>query len=79
MTQLPTNDLRVYIWVRKNLPSKEQFVVQAAHAALEAGIYFGEKTADPYTICLLEAKDEETLKEIMRALEAAGISYKAFI
>lgn len=69
----------VYILVRKDLPSKEDILVQAAHAALESGLYFGEKGADPYFFCVLEVENEDQLKEAMYEAEARDIRFRGFI
>ena len=68
----------IYLMVRKDLPSKEQCLVQAAHAAMEAGIYFGKKTAEPYTFCVLQAENESELKGFAEFLTLDGIAHRPF-
>ena len=76
--QMPKLPEYVYIFCRKDL-SKEQCIVQTGHACMEAGIYFGKKTASPYYFCLLEVENECILKEVMRWLSTeTNIQYRAF-
>lgn len=69
----------VYIVVRKDLHPKSYIAVQAGHAAMESGIYFGKKTAEPYYFCMLEVQNENKLKQVMSDLNLTDISYRAFI
>ena len=69
---------RIYILVRKDLPSMEQICVQSAHAALESGLHFGNKSDVVYTLSLLEIKDEKELFEWTKNLALSGIRFKVF-
>ncbi len=72
------NPLYCYLFTRKDL-KPEQICVQTAHAAMEAGIYFGKKTAEPYYFAWLEVPDESALKCLMWTLEQTDIRYRAFV
>jgi hypothetical protein len=66
--------------VRTDLPSHEQICVQATHAGIEAGTYFGDcSRAEPYTLLLFEAPNEEGLRFQLMYLDSKGINYRYFV
>ena len=65
-----------YIFVRTDI-SYEQQVVQAAHAALEAGFEF-DKPSVTSSIVLIPAKDMGELHMIAARLEENQIQFKMF-
>lgn len=65
-----------YIFVRTDI-SLEQQLVQASHAALEAGFTF-EKPAQTSSIIMIPAKDQEDLHAIGDRLERHGIRFHKF-
>lgn len=62
-----------YLFIRKDLTGPQQ-IVQAAHAALEAGHRFGEHS---HLICF-GAQDEEDLLKQARYLDQQGIKFQMF-
>ena len=56
------NNPYTYIILRKDI-SKEQQIVQAAHAALEAGFRFKKPDGDVSSLIVLEVENEQELKE----------------
>ena len=67
-----------YIFVRKDM-KMVYYIIQAAHAAQEAGIAFGaHKSNLPIHVCLFEMKDEKELFKTAKYLEQNGIQYKMF-
>jgi hypothetical protein len=67
----------VYVFVRKDLPLTDQ-MVQASHAALEAGIAFGAKSKEPSSLIMLAVKDKESLIEAEEHCLHAGIDTEMF-
>ena len=65
-----------YILVRKDI-SPEQRVVQAAHAALEAGFRFQKPDETSYLI-VLEVANEQELNEAAQVIESRGIKFYKF-
>lgn len=62
-----------YLFIRKDL-SGPQRIVQAAHAAHEAGEHFGSHSH----MALMGASDERELMKIAKHLDANGIRYRMF-
>jgi len=67
----------VYVFVRKDLPLTDQ-VVQAAHAALEAGIVFGAVSKEPSSLIMLTVPDAESLHRAKAHCEYCGIRSEMF-
>lgn len=65
-----------YIFVRTDI-SIEQQLVQASHAALEAGFTF-EKPVQTSSIIMIPAKDQEELYAIGNRLELHSIKFHMF-
>jgi len=65
-----------YIFIRTDLSPAQQ-LVQASHAALEAGFEF-EKPSKTSSIIMLPAKDKSELYEIHDRLDRYGIKHKMF-
>jgi len=65
--------------VRADLPSKEQILVQATHAGIEAGVHFGRKEDNPYTLLVFVAKDEFELRQQMVAMEKSKVRFRYFV
>jgi len=67
-----------YVFVRKDM-KMVYYIIQAAHAAQEAGIAFGaHKSGLPIHHGLFEAKDEKDLFKIAKHLDANKIDYVMF-
>lgn len=66
----------MYIFIREDL-THEQQIVQASHAALEAGFRFDAPTETTH-IVLIGAKDEMKLREIQLHLEDTRIEHEIF-
>lgn len=78
-----TNDQEIlcsylYIFVRKDLPSKEQITVQACHAAIEASRHFLTKETFHPSLVVLQVDNEEDLEEVTLYLREHGIGCKEF-
>lgn len=65
-----------YIFVRTDIPFEQQ-LVQASHAALEAGFHF-QKPERTSSIIMFAAKDQAELHEIAQRLDRYGIKHKMF-
>lgn len=65
-----------YIFVRTDI-SYEQQLVQAAHAALEAGFEF-DKPHETSSIIIIPAKNKDELYKIAARLETNRIQFKMF-
>ena len=65
-----------YVLVRKDI-SPEQRVVQASHAALEAGFRFSQPDETSYLI-VLEVANEHELNEAAQVIESSGIKFYKF-
>ncbi len=68
----------MYVLVRTDLPLAQQ-IVQAAHAAHEAGIHFGDKLVHPSSLVLIGVGSEAELRAEYDRLIAAGIPLTLFI
>ena len=67
-----------YIFVRKDM-KMVYYIIQAAHAAQEAGIAFGaHKSGLPIHFGLFEMRDEKELFKTSKYLEQNGIRFKLF-
>jgi len=66
----------VYTFIRKDI-SKEQQIVQTAHATLQAGFVF-EMPAEISNLVLLEVENEAELKMISEKLYEIGICHYMF-
>ncbi len=66
-----------YVFVRTDLPLPQQ-LVQAGHAALEAGASFGRKSKDPASLIILQVKNKIKLQEALDKIQAEGIKIEAF-
>jgi hypothetical protein len=66
----------MYIFIREDL-THEQQIVQASHAALEAGFQFSAPKETTH-IVLIGAKDEDKLKQIQLHLIDNGIEHEIF-
>ena len=54
-------------------------MVQSNHAALEAGIFFGDQTQDePSSLILIAVKNQDKLEKAMKELEEKGIKFVPF-
>lgn len=69
-------DPYVYVLLREDLPP-EQLIVQAAHAALEAGFSF-EKPGETARLVLLAVPDREALAAAAQRLARHGIEHHMF-
>lgn len=67
----------VYILVRQDI-GLEQQLVQASHAALEAGFRFQMPTHDTASLIMLSAKDMPALQAAALDLEENGIDHHLF-
>lgn len=68
----------MYVFVRKDLPIQQQ-LVQSNHAALEAGIAFGNKEqTEPSSLILIAVKNTYQLEKAMKDLESKGIKFISF-
>lgn len=68
----------LYVFVRKDLPTKEQIAVQACHAAIESARYHVHQNADHPSLVILQVSDERELETISLYLEENGIRFKGF-
>lgn len=66
----------VYVLVRGDL-SPEQTIVQASHAALEAGFMFN-KPAEVSSVIICKVSDRTALEEASARLESHGIDHHLF-
>lgn len=67
-----------YVFIRRDM-KMVYYIIQAAHAAQEAGIKFGaHKSGLPIHHGLFEAKDEKDLFKIAKYLDAHKIPYVMF-
>lgn len=66
----------MYIFIREDL-SKPQQIVQASHAALEAGFTF-QKPKTTTHIVLIGTKNQAELRETAEYLERHGIEFEMF-
>lgn len=66
-----------YVFVRTDIPVEQQ-MVQAAHAALEAGIKFGKVSVEPASVIILQVPNKEKLEEAMKYTIESGISCEMF-
>lgn len=67
-----------YIFLRKDM-KMVYYIIQAAHAAQEAGIAFGaHKSGLPIHFGLFEVKDEKELLKVSKYLSKNGIKFKMF-
>lgn len=68
----------MYVFVRTDLPIQQQ-MVQSNHAALEAGIFFGDKEQDePSSLIVIAVKNQAKLEKAMKDVEAKGIKLIPF-
>jgi hypothetical protein len=67
----------VYIIVRKDI-KKEYQLVQACHAALEAGFAFSAKEGVIHHLVVLEVANEWELDEVSICLNEENIKFKKF-
>lgn len=65
-----------YILIRKDLPHSVQ-VVQAAHAAMEAG-FVAPKPSEPVNFAVLGVENEEQLLHYAERLTKVGINFEMF-
>jgi hypothetical protein len=65
----------IYTFIRKDL-SPEQRIIQIGHACFEAGKRFGD--SEIQNLVLLEAKDQNDLKQIAWMLECRNIEFYMF-
>lgn len=67
----------VYVLVREDI-SLEQQMVQASHAALEAGFRFQQPAGDTSSLILLSIPNRESLENAARELQLVGIDHHMF-
>lgn len=68
----------MYVFIRVDLPLQQQ-LVQSNHAALEAGIAFGNKEqSEPSSLILIAVKNTYQLEKAMKDLETKGVRFIAF-
>lgn len=67
----------MYVFVRKDLPLTDQ-MVQASHAALEAGIVFGAGSKEPSSLIVLSVPDKDALLAAQAYCEEQGIETELF-
>ena len=78
MTQITKPKTWVYVFVRTDLPIQQQ-MVQSNHAALEAGIFLGDKTQDePSSLIVIAVKNKAKLEKAMLDLTSKGIEFVPF-
>lgn len=53
-------------------------MVQAAHAALEAGIKYGRLSVDPASVIILQVPNKEKLEAALRHTQECGIACDMF-
>jgi hypothetical protein len=66
----------MYIFIREDL-SQAQKIVQASHAALEAGFVYDQPNGSTH-IVLIGAKNQEALLGVRQHLENCGIDFQIF-
>ena len=68
----------MYVFIRVDLPIQQQ-LVQSNHAALEAGIAFGNKEqTEPSSLILIAVKNKYQLEKAMKDLESKDIKFVSF-
>lgn len=67
----------VYVFIRTDLPIEQQ-IVQACHAALEAGHSFDRKSSEPSSLIILQIPNKEKLEVAMQRTIDRGIRCEAF-
>lgn len=66
------------MFIRTDLPIQQQ-MVQSNHAALEAGIFFGNKDQDePSSLIVIAVKTQAKLEKAIKDVEAKGIKVVPF-
>lgn len=68
----------LYVFVRKDLPTKEQIAVQACHAAIESARYHIPPNAEHPSLVILQVTDEQELEVVSLYLDRIGIRFKGF-
>lgn len=66
-----------YVFIRTDLPIEQQ-IVQACHAALEAGHTFPRKSNDPSSLIMLQIPNKEKLEVALKRTNDRGIRTKSF-
>lgn len=66
------------MFVRRDIPVEQQ-IVQAGHAALEAGIYLGDRNqSEPSSLVVIGVKNQYQLEKAIKDLETKGIKTISF-
>ena len=66
------------MFIRTDLPIQQQ-MVQSNHAALEAGIFFGNKEQnEPSSLIVIAVKTQAKLEKAMKDVESKGIKLLPF-
>ena len=78
MNQIARPKTHVYVFIRTDLPIQQQ-IVQSNHAALEAGIFLGDKTQDePSSLIVIAVKNKAKLEKVLLDLTQKGIKHIPF-
>lgn len=66
------------MFVRRDIPVEQQ-IVQAGHAALEAGIYLGDRDqSEPSSLVVIGVKNQFQLEKAIKDLESKDIKLITF-
>ncbi len=74
----PNTNNYVYIFVRKDLPTKEQITVQSCHAAIETSRHYIDSEIEHPSLVILQLANEKDLEDITLYLSNNGIKCKGF-
>ena len=66
-----------YVFVRKDITLQQQ-IVQASHAALQAGLKFTNPSNEPNSLIVIGIRNKEQLLKAMSFLEKNNITYESF-
>ena len=66
-----------YVFVRKDITLQQQ-IVQASHAALQAGLKFTNPSDEPNSLIVIGIRNKEQLLKAMSFLEKNNIAYESF-
>ena len=79
MLQINKPKTWVYVFVRTDIPVQQQ-LVQSNHAALEAGIFLGDKDQnEPSSLIVIAVKNQTKLEQAIKDVESKGIKLVPFI
>lgn len=67
----------MYVFVRRDIPVEQQ-MVQAAHAALEAGLKFPYQTEEPSSLIVIGVKSQNQLEKARQKVEGFVVKTELF-